>query len=600
MTTHSIRLARRLRALQGDLPLLGLWFAAVAAIEVYGRRSTSEAGDLLAVLSLATLGAITVLQHAARPRVWLELLVGTLRTAVEWTHGRRVTMGIDLRGDPPLPRRLPPFLVWGMGAGVGLLTVAWTLREALPGTWRGALQALSPTLLALYHAALWIWLGLAALVHFLVPLALFGEALERSPRWRARRWRMYGWIGVVYAFTLVTSASALPVHVPLILSGLLLVALIALLLAPDAPRITLLWKQVGAQRRPAAFQWTWLFFGMGVVYLSVTWTSVLLAAGDRIPGPAGSATPISHFLGAALAWSIPGAFVATFHQATWMILRGHREGTSRRPGPRVCLEGPAFPEHGSRATAVLRAEGFEVVGADVAVERTDVRLRLVDAADLPRGRAAEGWPRPVSVGQLEDGVLTPLLRRRFEHLCRRAVARGIERALAAAAERRFERGSGFWIAPHFPFVPHLTRDVDETADGWIGQPWRKLIPYPAREHLRRVLAELELDLCFVEDGVRSAEFNQVLARLYEHHATRGPGRLDDVTLFGGLPRLRVVVHDYVLEHPYRATGYPETDYEHLGRARILHVYRDRGGDEDVEPTPVDFDWLPSPLLPASG
>ncbi len=599
MTTHSIRLGRRLRALHGDLPLLGLWAAAVVGIEVVGRRSPSEASDLVAVSLLVVLGAITVRQHAARPRVWLGSLVGALRSAFEWARGRRITMGIDLRGDPPLPRRLPPFLVWGMGVGVGLMGTAWALREALPGAWRGVLLGVSPTLLALYHTALWSWLGLVALVLFLMPLALLGEALERSPRWRAKRRRLHGWIGIAYAFTLVTAASVLPAHAPLILAGLLLAVLLALTLAPDAPRVTILWKRVGASRAPAGFQWTWLLVGLGVVYLSVTWTSVLLAAGDRILEPAGAATPISHFLGSALAWSIPGAFVATFHQAAWMILRGHGEGSSRSPGPRVCLEGPALPGQGPRAAEALRAAGFEVVGADTLLERTDVRLRLVDGSDLPRGRAAEGWPRPVSAEQLEGGALTPLLRQRFEHLCRRAVARGIERALTAAAERRFERGSGFWIAPHCPFVSHLTRDVDETASGWIGQPWRKLIPFPAREHLRRVLDDLELDLCFVEDGVRTGEFNQVLTLLYDHHATRGPGRLDDVTLFGGLPRLRVVVHDYVLEQPYRATGYPETDYEHLGRARILHVYRDRGGDEELEPTPVDFDWLPSPLLPAS-
>ena len=598
-SSSTVRWVRRLRALHAELPLLVLWGAAIVCIEIFGRRSPSEAGDLLAVVVLVTLAALTIRQHGARPRNWLEHGLERGQRWVARLRRFRIAMGIDLRGDPPLPRRLPPLLIAGVATSLGLSGITWLLRAFLPGTWRDVLIGASPTLLALYHAALWIWLGLCALVLFLMPLVFLGEAMERSPRWRPRRRRAHGWLGVAYAFTLVVAANALPAFVPIMIAVGLLAALLALSLLPRAPRITILWKPAGGSGSPAGFQWTWLVCGIGFVYLGLLGTSVLLSLGDRVTGPGSSSTPVSHFLGSALAWSIPGAYVATFHQAAWMIVRGLGETVRGRNGPRVALEGPGLELDRSRqrALAALQRAGFDVALSDESLERTDVRLRLVDGEtrQAPRNN---GWPRPVTAEELESGELDDLLRRRFEHLCRRTLARGIERAFDAVAHYRFERGTGFWIAPHCPFVTHLTRDVDESASGWIGEPWRKLIASPAREHLRRVMNALELDLIFVEDGVRVPELKRVLALIFEHYDFFGPTRLEDLRLFTGLPRLRIVVHDYVLEEPYRATGYPETDHEHLGRARILHIYRDRGGDEELPITPTSRDFMPSPLLPS--
>jgi hypothetical protein len=592
-----VQLGKRLRALQAELPLLGLWGAALVCIEVFGRRSPSEAGDLLVVAVLATLTALTVRQHASRPRSWLERGVELGQVWVAYLRRFRISMGIDLRGDPPLPRRLPPLLVWGVVGSASLVGLVWMLRALLPGGLREALITVSPTALALYHVLLWAWIGLCALVLFLMPLVFLGEALERSPRWRSARRRTHGWIGIAYAFALVVAATSLPATVPLALTGGMLVGLLALALFPRAPRITILWKPRGSAGAPAGFEWTWLVCGLGFVYLSLLASSVLLALGDRIAGPGGGATPISHFLGLALAWSLPGAYVATFHQAAWMILRG-LEGQAGRRWPRVALEGPGLERDKQQARAALHGAGFDVAFADEVLERTDVRLRLVEDAHPTSGRRPPGWPRPVHLSELCSPDLHAQIQRRFEHLCRHTVARGIERAFEAVAHRRFERGTGFWVAPHCPFVTHLTRDVDESASGWIGEPWRKLIQLPARQHMRQVLDALQVDLVFIEDGVKVPELKRVLTLLFEHYDRFGPTRLEDMRLFAGIPRLRIVVHDYVLEEPYRATGYPETDHEHLGRARILHVYRDRGGDQQVAFDPANFDWMPTPPVPS--
>ena len=52
--------------------------------------------------------------------------------------------------------------------------------------------------------------------------------------------------------------------------------------------------------------------------------------------------------------------------------------------------------------------------------------------------------------------------------------------------------------------------------------------------------------------------------------------------------VRVVLHEFDLvdADKLNLTNYPEPDYDELARARILHVFKDRGDDE-VEP-----DWMP--------
>ena len=44
----------------------------------------------------------------------------------------------------------------------------------------------------------------------------------------------------------------------------------------------------------------------------------------------------------------------------------------------------------------------------------------------------------------------------------------------------------------------------------------------------------------------------------------------------------------------RPEGYAEPDYEDIGRARILHVFRERGGEVEVAETPFDRDDAPAP------
>jgi len=53
----------------------------------------------------------------------------------------------------------------------------------------------------------------------------------------------------------------------------------------------------------------------------------------------------------------------------------------------------------------------------------------------------------------------------------------------------------------------------------------------------------------------------------------------------------------LLDQPLEDSRYPEPDYDDLGRARVLHVFRDRGGDEDEAFVPDDRGSRPAPAEP---
>ena len=66
--------------------------------------------------------------------------------------------------------------------------------------------------------------------------------------------------------------------------------------------------------------------------------------------------------------------------------------------------------------------------------------------------------------------------------------------------------------------------------------------------------------------------------------------------FVGLPGIRAVIHELSPGRPFRSDKYPEPDYEDIARARILHLFRDRGGEHAPEEVPSSLTDLPVPML----
>jgi hypothetical protein len=207
------------------------------------------------------------------------------------------------------------------------------------------------------------------------------------------------------------------------------------------------------------------------------------------------------------------------------------------------------------------------------------------------------WPIAVSLRALGLPELQELLRRRDIVQRRRALRRGVARLFRHAGRRHFSKGSGFWLAPHLWYVPGMSRDTDEgatDAEGAVvveivGPMYARVFPHPARQHLHQVLGRLEVDLIYVEDGVGMRGVRRVLEGIFRHF-DEDDGRLEDRHL-RAIRGVRCIVHDFDFDRPLRRKAYPEPDYEELGRARILHVFRDRGDHEELPEIPISLDRL---------
>jgi hypothetical protein len=213
----------------------------------------------------------------------------------------------------------------------------------------------------------------------------------------------------------------------------------------------------------------------------------------------------------------------------------------------------------------------------------------------------------VTAAELEsDAGVWERLRRRDEIQKRRKLVTALERLFKLAAGRPGRAGSGFWVAPHFWFVAGLMRDNQRDADeefdlaegsilsGIVGPPYHRLIPRAARHHLYRMLRALQVDLVFVEDGVGFRRLRMVLRVLFEVFDVHGGRRPVEEIDFRGLPGTRVLIHAFQFDEPFRSQTYPEPKYDYLGRARILHVFRDRGEHEEPLESPFDFGRTPAP------
>jgi hypothetical protein len=211
------------------------------------------------------------------------------------------------------------------------------------------------------------------------------------------------------------------------------------------------------------------------------------------------------------------------------------------------------------------------------------------------------WPLELKSETLDDPENLKRFARRHEVQCRRVLVRRLEMLFKRAKRRNFKRGEGFWIGLHLWFVPGLTRDTGEEdtdfeegtiVDEVIGPPYHKVLPRPARHYFHRVMKALEVDLIFVEDGVPFRRFRRVLDCLFEVFDISGDTRRAEEKHFVGIPGIRVVIHDFDPDSPYRSGTYPEPDYEDIGRARILHVFVDRGGADEPVDVPVDSESEP--------
>src|SRR5258706_11603614 len=107
--------ASRLRGLRpprtpavSDLLLHGGILGVLAILELYARSTRTDVEDAVGVVGLALLASLVRLRHSRRPLRWVAALESGGRRVAGALRLETSSLGIDLRGSPPVARAFPP------------------------------------------------------------------------------------------------------------------------------------------------------------------------------------------------------------------------------------------------------------------------------------------------------------------------------------------------------------------------------------------------------------------------------------------------------------------------------------------------------------
>jgi len=186
--------------------------------------------------------------------------------------------------------------------------------------------------------------------------------------------------------------------------------------------------------------------------------------------------------------------------------------------------------------------------------------------------------------------LNPAERSFYLHHCdyiskRRTFYRGLRRLLKICHAYKFRDGAGFIMIPHCYFVEGLHRDdrnVEFEENRPIGPSFHELWGVRVRHYLYRVLNALDVDIVYFEDGVKYDQLRAVFEILFELYHSRGPRFKIEDHHFTGIQGIRVMLE---LLRPDairpKVSQYVETYFSNLFQARVLILYRDRGGESFI-------------------
>ncbi len=571
----------------------------LVGLEMVGRLAGSDLHDGLAGLALVTGVTLVVARHRRTPLPWVTWLGERLGRLSGWLDRVRYDHGIDFRGTPPLPRRLPPVVWWAvavLAAWTALAAAAWL---AFPSGWRELGVHTSYVLYLVVLMALWAGLLACTFAGVYVPLLL----LDRRLRGLVQPADRNGFeVALVMGYLLSTIAVAYLVPSAVILGLCLAVAAFATWLVvragEDEPAI--LWRRGQDNPIYAVPLRRIVAGGLGLLAL-VVFDLLLSANGGRLwaaPGPERS-MPVTELLGSVAVAVVPG-LMAILGLRLWT---GLRSDPARRTGATAHIRTDAIPEQRKQAAEVLTGWGWAIRRASTRPQPGDVALELVSPERSEATEFEPQWPLKLSLADLANPAVRERLERRDEIQLRRQAFRGLATVFKRATADRGPRGGGYWFAPHWWFIPSLDREEPHRgkSDGPtpprpVGPPFLRVFSPRVRQHFHQVFRAVEVDMVFVEDGVSHRTVEKVLRVLFELYDVHAGQRKVEDYLFRGLPKVRVMVHDYAPGRPFQTDRYREPQFDDLSRARVLHIFRDNGGHEAPTETPFDFSWEPSPAL----
>ncbi len=585
-----------------DASSFALWVSTLVVLETVGRHLHNDLQDAFLLVALTGWVAGTAAWHQHANIRWVGWLVKTARHAGASLASHRVEFGVDLRREPPIRRRIPRAFLLPMGA-LTLTVVALVVgRGWFPEQARAVVTRGSYTLWLIALSTIWAaCIAMSVVVLFYTHASLHDWCLRRQ---RSRQGRPPAreapfHLGVT-AFWMAGMgflpdwlAFSVLLGVGLLFTGLLCV--------PFRPEVVLLWRPKNSPAEPLGAMTLRIFYGTQLwLPVLIICVLALLTRGDRLTAPAVAPSLwVTPFVGNLVLWTGLVGFLTICVSFGAGLRLGHRLSPSRPVVPGVRIEGVARRSTKKELRRLASRHGLRVRFGDPG-EATDVPFRWVEEGNSSPGMT---WPRELARGDWEDPELIPAIHRRFDRQCRRLLYRRLKRLFKFVGEREFHQGEGFWVGLHLWYVTGLSRDTNEeqtdfqhepVIDQTLGPPYHQLFPRPVRHHFFQVMEALEVDLIFVEDGVKFRRFRRVLEAMFETYDMFGGEQPIEEKHFVGIPGLRVVLHDHPGTSPFGkdAEDYPEPNYEDIGRARVLHVFVDRGDAFEPEEIPVDFRGVP--------
>jgi len=573
--------------------------AIVIGLELVGRSATSDLHDGLAALVLVSAVALVTVRHRKQPLPWVSWLGRRGLWLLSRLDRFRYDHGIDLRGTPPIGRRLPP-AVWPLALCVVLwallATTAWMV---FPGGWREISLYSSYVLYLLGLVGLWAGLLACALAGLYVPVLLLDRRLRGSVRPADRKGAELLLLAG-YALTVAAVAWLVPTVFVLGLCLLMAVAMfVTAARAGNAEEPAILWRS-GSASPLAAVPLRRLVAGALGLLSVVVFDLLLTACGGRLLSPPdpSDAMPVTTLLGTTAAWMVPGlAFAAALR-----LWSGKMADPALRTALTVHLRSDLSATARQQAKSTFAELGWSV-RLGLAPEPSDVRVEIVTPDRSEATEFEPRWPLKVSLLDLDNPNVRDRLVRRDEIQTRRHAFRGLSSLFKKAAAERETKGGGYWFAPQWWFITNLDREEPHSGKTDrpnpprpVGPPFHRLFAPRIRQHFHKVLRGVQIDMIFVEDGVSYRNFEKVLRAVFELYDMHGGTRKADDHAFRDLHKVRVMVHEYAPGKPFRAGSYREPKFDDLSRARVLHVFRDNGGHEELVENPFDTSWEPSPAL----
>lgn len=573
--------------------------ASIVGIELAGRHLATDLEDASAALMLGCLMGLVATFHKRRPLVWVHWLRDRVDRFGQHIKGWKYEYGIDFRGSPAVPRKIPASVWWltlSLIVWTGTACVTWYI---FPSGWRDLGLHSSYVVYLVGMCLLWGTLIAGLFLGMYVPLEVLNRKLRDRLAHPDRRALIFV-LSVGYGTLVLSAAALLNVAIVVAMCALAFVIVFSCYLLPQQNGVSLLWRSDDVVYSIPMHR---VMTGMVLMILLILGNIIISATGGQLFPTLSrpDAMSMTNSLGALMAWTAPGLLLLLAVRA---YTGRHTDPAGHTP-PTFFIGGNLLPkELMQRAAKALSHLGWFTRTAPTLRKPGDIALELVPPELSEATDFYPYWPLKIALPDFDNRDVLSRLVRRDELQLRNRFLRRMKQLLGYAVRNRKKKGGGYWFAPHWWFIEGLGREErgrpkraedGEGALSQIGPSYQEVFGTRVRQYIHQAFRALEVDVMFIEDGVKMKSVMRVLRNMFEVYDIHGGTLRVEDHHFMGIPKVSVAVLDFSPDKEPTAVTYKEPKFDDLSRGRVIHIARDRGESEEVMDTPLDFSWEPAPM-----